>query len=419
MLINQILKRPGRTILTLIAVMSSCALLISMLSITEGMRNNNTQWIEQGKDDIVITTASYGGNIYSGHEIMDELSRDLRNISALSPILVSSMRLKINDEWSSIIAIGLDPSLVGQFLMDNGKIELYGIEIDIHKWFSTTGDGYYSNGSYGGPFTGETLINRRLMESAGLQIGDSLGLGQEMENGTRFTIDGYFSSPLTGEGLIGIGIQGIVLFHLSEMQSLLAYNSNNITLAQKDIISSLALSISKERRDSKSIEEITRSLSDRYPAYLVMNKNDRLSELEEQSIIADMFYGAAGTVTLIIGLLFVACIMIMNIYDQQKWIGVLRAIGISKRRIFQRVFIETLILISIGVILGLVLGYFTASYTGDYLSTKYGWDEQITSFTPALVIRTVAYIMLIASIFALIPAFKATRVEIISAIRGN
>jgi len=385
-----------------------------MLSITEGMRSRQTSSLAESDQDIVITAVGYRGGIRNTRRLTSILEEDAENISVAAPVLVSSVGLRHGEKWYPIIAIGFIPEKMEAFMSEDRKVDLFGLEMSFAEWFGTGKDPYF-NDSYNGSFTGEALISSHLSESLDSGTGDMLLLGQSGTVERNFTVKGTFTTPLTGKGIFGMVIKGIVLLHLSELQSLIGAHLLTDTGEVDDRSSSIIISVNEDRKTSGDIGDIAFSIKERYPLFMVLTKNDRLTRVEERSDIADIFYTSAGSVSLVIGLLFVACIMIISIYERQKDIGILRAIGISKRTIFGSIFFESLILIFLGASLGIIPGYFGSEYMGSFMSEKYGLDLDFTSFTLSLVVKCLAYVLVVGCFFALIPALKASRLRVVDA----
>lgn len=417
-MLSSLWKRPGRSALTVTAIMISTALLISMLSITEGMRSRNMSSLESSDQDIVMTAMGYRGGIINSHAMAASLEEDDTNISFASPILVTSVSLHHRDKWYPLIAIGIIPERIEPFLSEDGTVELIGLEMSFEDWFETGDDPFFDD-NYNGTFTGELLVTDFLSESIEVGTGGNVVLGQSGSEERNFTQSGTFSTPLTGEGIFGMVIQGIVIMHLSELQHLVGAGIHPESGEIEDRASSIIISMRDDKKTSGDVERFSGTLKERYPLFMVLTKSDRLDLVEERSNIADIFYTSAGSVSLVIGLLFVACVMIISIYERQSVIGIMRAIGISKRTIFRSIFMESIVLILTGASLGVLPGYLGSELIGNYMSYKYGLEIDFTYFTAGLVFKCLAYVLVIGCVFALFPAFKASRIQVIDAMNDR
>ena len=118
-----------------------------------------------------------------------------------------------------------------------------------------------------------------------------------------------------------------------------------------------------------------------------------------------------------ISLLFVASVMIMSVYERTNEIGMMRAIGISRRTIFAGTFGEGLFLVIIGALLGLIPGYFGSVVFGNYMAASIGISESFTAFTPSMIVNALFEVIVLGSIFTIYPSWKAARMNILDALK--
>jgi ABC-type antimicrobial peptide transport system permease subunit len=400
--------------MTIIAIAISMALLVSMLSIAEGILQNAITGIEESKRDIIITGVGSHG-IVDGHELVSTLKED-ENISAASAILGDPselLNIKFTDPNSlevkvrSSLAFGFVPDDEKEFLGDTEERRLRDLfEVRFNNWFNVGGDPHYENG-YTGPWTYEILMDATYAEKNNLSIGYEIEIA---DHPNKFQIVGTFTTLLSGEGVSSFIPFGIMIMHLSELQSLLGFEDD-------DLISSVSISLEEGNKDVKAAREIAKDIKDKYPFYRVATKEDRLESVSSQLELARLFYTAIGSVSMIIGLLFVACIMIMSVYERTNEFGMLRAIGISKKTIFFNILAESMVLVVIGAIIGLFFGYFTSLALGDYLRSVSGFNQEFTAFTPQLIYSSLLIITVFGTFISLYPAWKAARKNVLDALR--
>jgi ABC-type antimicrobial peptide transport system permease subunit len=400
--------------MTVAAVAISMALLVSMLSIAEGILYHASMGIQESERDIIISSDVTHG-ISNGHELVESLKAD-KNISAASAHLITDnkelLALNVTDPDSGnytnyfALAVGIVPENEYGFLGKDRELKFRDIiDVKFEDWFGVGDDPHYEN-DYTGPWTYELIINDAFAEKHKLSIGSEVGI-----DGHRFHITGTFSTAITGEGISEIMKDfALVVMHLSELQSLL-----NIT--DGDEISSISLSLTDDQKDLDSARKIATDLKDQFPFYSVMTKEDRLKSIENQLSLGRLFYTAIGSVSLIIGLLFVACIMIMSIFERTNEFGMMRAIGISKRTIFIQTIFESMVIVMIGAFIGLIFGFFGSQALGDYLKTTSGIEQEFTVFTPQLLVQSLLIIVIFGTIISLYPAWKAARKNILEALR--
>jgi len=109
--------------------------------------------------------------------------------------------------------------------------------------------------------------------------------------------------------------------------------------------------------------------------------------------------------------------MLMSTYERMDEFGTLRAIGASRFFIFGMVLCESLFLSTIGGILGIVLGYLGAGLFNDAIVTLLRLSFPVSQVTVKLVLEALALSIGVGLLGALIPAFIASRMDIIKALR--
>jgi ABC-type antimicrobial peptide transport system permease subunit len=206
--------------------------------------------------------------------------------------------------------------------------------------------------------------------------------------------------------------------HLSEYQSLVGDDiiTNDESTIIVDNVNTIAISLNPDRPEEYTIDDVAFSVQEKYPLLEIVTKEEQLESLEEQNAMTRVFYTSISIVSIIIGLLFVACIMLISVYERINEIGMLRAIGISRYTIFKWVLIESVFLILIGILVGFFPGYIGAEFLGDYISNDIGIDEDLTAFSPTLIMWSFLSMLALGTLISLIPAIRASFMKITEAI---
>jgi putative ABC transport system permease protein len=117
--------------------------------------------------------------------------------------------------------------------------------------------------------------------------------------------------------------------------------------------------------------------------------------------------------SIVIAAVGIVITLLLSVYERRREIALLRAVGMTRGQVWNTVSWESVITSLLGAVLGVVLGLFSG-----YLLVLSLRDEGVTVFTVP-VISTI--VILFASfavgvIAAIIPARRATKVDIIEAI---
>jgi ABC-type antimicrobial peptide transport system permease subunit len=443
---KNLVRRKGRTVMTIAAVAISMALLISMLAIAEGIWVDAVSDLEKSKEDILITPGTeLGGTLNSGHDLTYNLNADTANVSAAAPFLMDILiangsSTPESSDSGMVIALGIIPEYFDEFLDKDKNLNIYGFEVQFKDWFDEEGDPHYANG-FTGPYTYEVLVDELLAKNFGLKKGSKLNLSKGFpsiseltgtgdtsalddgqvnnNNEITFIVKGFFETRFEGGGFYGKYFEGNIILHLSELQSLKnldVINIDNNTII-KDEINGVSVSVTKDVREDNRINEVASGIQLEYQYYRVLTKSDQLKMIEEQVSMARVYYTAIGSVAIIIGLLFVACIMIISVYERTQEIGMLRAIGISRRTIFTQILSESILIVILGAIIGIVPGYFGSIALSDYLSESLGVAQEFTAFTTDLIASSFTVILVVGTLVSLYPAWRASHMKIVEALQ--
>jgi ABC-type lipoprotein release transport system permease subunit len=401
--------------MTVIAVATSMALLISMQAISDGLLQNARSTIEKSKVDISISVTD-GHGIENGHTMMSTLKTDprVRYASIYMTEYIAFMKPGSTKQlWA--ITEGLVPAETKPLLPAN---ELDRFPKDGYLGFKEGGDPHFSN-NFTGAWTYEVLIDKNIGSTLDLKKGDQILIARTSTGPyTTFNVSGVFDSQLSGSGLAAKLY--FMSMHLSELQSLtgndIFRDANGSRVV--DRVDQAALGLQLDIRTSKEkVVAFQKELEAKYPFYEVDTKMDRLVRMEQQMIIVKGFFLAIGGVSLMIGLLFVTCIMFMSILERTNEIGMLRAIGISKGTIFLQILAESMIIVIIGAALGIIPGYFGSIWGSEYIKSTVGTTENLVLFNLPSVAQLFVEVILLGGMMSLLPAWRAMSIDIIKSLK--
>jgi len=103
-------------------------------------------------------------------------------------------------------------------------------------------------------------------------------------------------------------------------------------------------------------------------------------------------------------------IMLVSVTERTREIGLRMAVGARPRDILAQFLVEALTLSLVGGAIGVSLGV----GTGFWLSSRFGWQVIIR---PDIILTSLGFSALVGIFFGLYPAYKASRLDPIDALR--
>lgn len=195
-----------------------------------------------------------------------------------------------------------------------------------------------------------------------------------------------------------------------------------VTTAQKRLLGvNYLFTVYAEATDKNSIPiaraEIASILRDRHdiddPAnddFTIYDTEQALEILSDITDILSILLGAIAAISLIVGGIGIMNIMLVSVKERTREIGLRKAIGATHMDILTQFLIEAVFLTLLGGLIGIAGGYLVT-----YLVTLF------VDFRPEITIESILLAMGVSSIFGIIfglyPAYQASRLDPIEALR--
>ncbi|MFF3392493.1 ABC transporter permease [Streptomyces sp. NPDC002669] len=151
----------------------------------------------------------------------------------------------------------------------------------------------------------------------------------------------------------------------------------------------------------------------KYPQYEVRNQADFKEQLKDQiGQLLNIVYGLLG-LAIIVAVLGVVNTLALSVVERTREIGLMRAIGLSRRQLRRMIRLESVVIAVFGALLGLGLGMGWGTAAQKLLALEglgvldIPWPTILTVFVGS------AFVGLFA---ALVPAFRAGRMNVLNAI---
>ena len=151
--------------------------------------------------------------------------------------------------------------------------------------------------------------------------------------------------------------------------------------------------------------------------------NDFMKQIDNMSLALRVLLGLIGTLTLAIGGIGLANIMLVSVTQRTREIGVIKSLGATRRSILLQFLMEAMAIVTAGGLLGVVLGFAISIGVGTlpllgplFKDTSGAGDIHLTVSRFAILTSTIM-LELVGLISGLLPAIRASRLDPIEALR--
>lgn len=228
-----------------------------------------------------------------------------------------------------------------------------------------------------------------------LDVGDRFGLLAQTRATPAFTVAGQFDSKL--------GVLGNVLV----TQRVMARDFDQT----QDLTDFVKV---EEGANAEQVQALlTAGVETAFPVAEVLNQQELKESREEQiNQLVSLVY-ALLAFAVIISLFGIANTLALSIHERTRELGMLRAIGMSRRQVRRMIRYEAVITALIGGILGLVLGLIFATLIAQPLK-----DEGFTlSYPVGSLIVLLVFAAVLGVIAAILPARRASRLDVLESLQ--
>ncbi|MBA4865368.1 ABC transporter permease [Streptomyces sp. PSKA54] len=182
--------------------------------------------------------------------------------------------------------------------------------------------------------------------------------------------------------------------------------------ADKMPLDVLLFASAKDGQEAAAYKSLKAALDD-YPQYTVRDQTDYKQALKDQiGQLLNMIYGLLA-LAVVVAILGVVNTLALSVVERTREIGLMRAIGLSRRQLRRMIRLESVVIALFGALLGLGLGMGWGATAQKLLALEGLKVLEIPWPTITAVFVASAFVGLFA---ALVPAFRAGRMNVLNAI---
>lgn len=391
--LRAILSNKTRSGLTVLGIVIGIASVIAMVSIGQGTQSMITSTIQNLGSNLltIMPGAVMEGGMSLGRGTVQTLkTEDVSVIQGVSGVKYVSP--EVSRRYQIISSVGL-----------NTNSSVMGVSEDYLSVRNMT----INNGSY---FTESQMNNLSKVAVLGSNavsdlFGDTDPIGKTIRiNKVTFRVIGVFET----KGSSGFNnLDDMVFVPLMTMQKILTGN---------EYLSDIVVQVEDKNMMTQVQSDLTFALAEKHqvdpqsPDFSVISQADILSSLNQVTTTFTLFLAAIAGISLIVGGIGIMNMMLTNVTERTREIGLRKAIGAIKRDIVLQFLSEAIILTSIGGIIGIILGYLLSILVGKVMSIT-------TVVTPSAILLAFGVSAGIGIIFGYYPSRKAANLNPIDALR--
>ncbi|XHH09595.1 MAG: ABC transporter permease [Candidatus Bathyarchaeia archaeon] len=418
--------RKLRAALTTLGVIIGIAAIVALLSITQGLQATITDQLNQGlsANSLIVIAGSSGA--FGGANGGSNQNGGFGGGAIGGGTDTSGFNLYVN--YTSEIE-GLSPDITGALAIIqrsgyvqsenlNRSVTIYGVDYNAYMQAYSTFSA--ATGTIpADPQENDVVIGNRVTDPR--------------QNGSQFIIPGNdisllwlnatvlppvnetYTARVSGvlEAVGGFGIGGPsdtgVYIPISKAESFFATDQCDM------IIVTLANS------DKATIENATKTITDYFGGQVSVISADAVQSLLTSVFSTiQLFLGGIAAISLLVAGIGIMNIMIVSLIERTREIGILKALGMKSRTVLTIFLGESVIIGLMGAVIGIILGWALANVTATVLSSGF-FGTGSFAITPLLtaevLLGALGFGVGVSVIFALYPAWRASKLKPVDALR--
>ena len=361
-------RNPTRTASTAAAVMIGLALITFVAVIGQGFKSSFSSAV----DDVFVADYAVSAGL-NGDPLTNKAAKAVTNTPGVEAISeLRSGDAKVGGE--TVLVTGVDANLT--------KV--------INTNWSTGSDAVPAHLGRDGAF-----VLKRFADDHSLKVGSPLTVKTPTGTAMRLQVDGIVDPPKGGSAF------GEISVSTAAFDSSFADHRNQFTF--------LNLEGGPSEANTARLEQSLTA----FPAAVVETRDEfKKTRVGDITQGLQILYALLG-LSVIVSLFGVINTLVLSVFERTRELGMLRAIGMTRRQVRRMVRQESVVTALIGAALGIAVGMFLAIITTTALS-KYG----IVFAVPyATLVVFVAVAIAAGMLAAILPAKRASRLNILEALQ--
>jgi len=372
---SNLTRQPSRVAVTASASMLGLAVIVAAGGLVSSMGGTIFDWMRYsfGSDYLFVppSIGIWSGNIGADPSFTESL-RGVPGVEAVSTLRFASSHL----DGLAVSMMGIEPVAFKQ----------------VSGLYFVKGD----DSGYDKLASGRNMIvNSSFVLATGKEVGDTVEL---------LTADGRVPYTIVAEGSDMLNAK-VTTAYISQANLAADFGATEDVFIQLDLTPGA---------DRAVADQQIKALAYDYPQFKVVSGNEYVSSLEAQASAAFSAVYILFAILAFPSLIAMLNTLTIGVLERTREIGMIRAVGGTRKQIRNMVVVEALLLAAIGtafgILGGLYLGY--VFVTGIKIIFPLGYY-----FPAAGILAAIAFGLLFGVLAAIIPARQAARMDVVAALR--
>lgn len=372
---SNLTRQPSRVAVTASASMLGLAVVVAAGGLVSSMSGTIFDWMRFsfGSDYLLIppSVALWSSNLGADPSFAEELRR-VEGVEAVSTLRFASSNL----DGMAVSVMGIEPLVFEQ----------------VSGLYFTKGD----KSAYEELASGRNVIvNPSFVLATGAQVGDTIEL---------LTPEGRVPYTIVAEGSDLLNAK-VTTAYVSQANLLADFGGSEDVFLQLNL---------RPGADREAADAAIKALAYGYPQFKVVSGTDYVGAMEAQAGAAFSAIYVVFAVLAFPSLIAMLNTLTIGVLERTREIGMLRAVGATRRQIRGMVVVEALLLAAIGTAFGILGGL----YLGYVFVKGIEVVFPLGYFFPlGGVLAAIAFGLLFGALAAVIPARQAARLDVVAALR--
>lgn len=365
MVIKNLLRRKGRTTLTIIGISVGVASIIALGTLAQGLDAGYTSMLTGSKANLIVSQPDTIDIAYSS--VDDGVAQDLLSmpeVEATSGMLQAFVPAE-KSPYFFVFGFPSDSFVLSRFNIIQGT------------------NFQDATGVRGKP----VLIGATAADLMDKQVGDSLRLTE-----STFRIVGIYE---TGDAFEDSG-------------AVLPLDQAQIVLGKPRQVSLVYIQLKDPALQQRLIDRVTRQWPD-----LAISTSHEFADKQMMGDMMNGFVWAIAGLAILIGGIGMANAQLMAVFERTREIGVLRAVGWSRSRVLLLILSESLVVALAGGLIGILLGWALLMASSSVVSI---FGANPTQIAPETLVQALTTVMILGVVGGLYPAWRASRLAPLEAL---